>query len=170
METLTAVLVVGGAALAVLLFIVVLVALSLRRRSNAHAELAGRVDAARDEIDGLRQELDQLVRERRPETRDLVITDAPLRSLDDGARDGIVDARPVGDQVVLSATLGEPLVRAAALGHGVRRALSAESRNRILFEMKREVRRSRRQRRKDMKTAYRQMQGDRTDYGTGEFQ
>jgi hypothetical protein len=48
---------------------------------------------------------------------------------------------------VLSATLGEPLVKAAAFGHGVRRALSAESRNRIWFEMRREVRASRRRRR-----------------------
>ena len=59
------------------------------------------------------------------------------------------------DRVVLSATLGEPLVRAVALGHGVRRALSAESRNRIRFEMRREVRRARKQRRREMKDAWR---------------
>ena len=46
----------------------------------------------------------------------------------------------VPDRVVLSATVGEPLVKAVAFGHGVRRALSAESRNRIWFEMRREVR------------------------------
>jgi hypothetical protein len=48
---------------------------------------------------------------------------------------------------VLSATLGEPLVKTAAFAHGVRRALSAESRNRIWFEVRREVRASRRRRR-----------------------
>jgi hypothetical protein len=62
---------------------------------------------------------------------------------------------------VLSAAVGEPLVRTAAVLHGVRRALAPETRNRIRFEMKREVRRSRKQRKQDMKAAYRQMrQGD----------
>jgi hypothetical protein len=56
---------------------------------------------------------------------------------------------------VLSATLGEPLVRVVSLGHGVRRALSAESRNRIRFEVRREARRSRKQRRREMKDAWR---------------
>lgn len=63
----------------------------------------------------------------------------------------------VPDRIVLSATLGEPLVKTAAMFHGLRRALAPETRNRIRFEMKREVRRARKQRRQDMKTAYRQM-------------
>lgn len=79
-----------------------------------------------------------------------------------------VPVEVVRERVVLSATLGEPLVKAVALGHGVRRALSAESRNRIRFEMRREVRRTRKQRRREMKDAWRreQAQGktrDRTD-------
>ncbi len=55
----------------------------------------------------------------------------------------------VPDRVVLSATVGEPLVRVVALGHGVRRALSAQSRNRIWFEVRQEVRASRRRRRRE---------------------
>ncbi len=51
--------------------------------------------------------------------------------------------------------LGESLVRVLSLGYGVRRALSAENRNRIRFEMRREVRRSRKQRRRDLRTAAR---------------
>ena len=43
-----------------------------------------------------------------------------------------------------SVALGESLVRVLSLGYGVRRALTAESRNRIRFEMRREVKRSRR--------------------------
>jgi hypothetical protein len=58
-----------------------------------------------------------------------------------------LDDRRVPDRLVLSATLGEPLVKVAAFSHGVRRALSPESRNRIWFEMKRETRASRRRRR-----------------------
>ena len=67
----------------------------------------------------------------------------------------------MSDQLVLSAAFGEPLVKALALGHGVRRALSAESRNRIRFEMRREVRRARKVRRKEMKEAWRQMRTER---------
>ena len=47
--------------------------------------------------------------------------------------------------------LRESLVKAASLGYGVRRALAPETRNRIRFEMKREVKRSRRQRRAELK-------------------
>lgn len=47
-----------------------------------------------------------------------------------------------------SVTLGEPLLKAVAFGYGVRRALSPESRNRIAFEMRREVKRARKERRR----------------------
>jgi len=66
----------------------------------------------------------------------------------------------LSDRLVLSATVGEPLVKAMALGHGVRRALSAESRNRIWFEVRREVRRARKQRRRETKEAWRRMQAE----------
>lgn len=52
----------------------------------------------------------------------------------------------------------ESAIKAAGLAHGLRRALSAETRNRIRFEMKREVRRSRKQRRTDLKAALRDFQ------------
>jgi hypothetical protein len=52
-----------------------------------------------------------------------------------------IDGRLFADLV-----LRESLVKAAALGHGVRRALAPETRNRIRFEMKRELKRSRRAR------------------------
>lgn len=68
--------------------------------------------------------------------------------------------RRVADQVVLSTAVGEPLVKVAAFGHGVRRALSAESRNRIFFEMRREVRRARKHRRREMKQAWRRFQAE----------
>ena len=55
---------------------------------------------------------------------------------------------PVSSRAVLSVSVGEPLVRLVALGYGVRRALSAENRNRIRFEMRREVKRARRRRRR----------------------
>ncbi|QYJ05209.1 hypothetical protein KUV85_05880 [Nocardioides panacisoli] len=55
------------------------------------------------------------------------------------------------DQVVR-----ESMVRAASLVAGLRRALAPETRNRIRFEMKREVKRSRKQRRADVKQAVRE--------------
>ncbi len=63
----------------------------------------------------------------------------------------------VPDRVVLSATLGEPLVKAVALGHGVRRALAPQTRNRIRFAMRREVKRARKVRRREMREAWREM-------------
>jgi len=51
--------------------------------------------------------------------------------------------------------LRETVVRAVSLTHGVRRALAPETRNRIRFEMRREVKRSRKQRRADTKAALR---------------
>lgn len=70
------------------------------------------------------------------------------------------DRRPVPDGVVLSATLGEPLVKAVALAHGVRRALSPANRNRIGFEVRQEVRRSRKVRRAEMRVAWRRMKAE----------
>lgn len=54
----------------------------------------------------------------------------------------------------------ESVVKAAGLAHGLRRALSAENRNRIRFEMKREVKRSRKQRRADLKASMRRLRED----------
>ena len=51
--------------------------------------------------------------------------------------------------------LRETVIRSASLFHGVRRALSPENRNRIRFEMRREVKRSRKQRRADLREARR---------------
>ena len=49
----------------------------------------------------------------------------------------------------------ESLIKAAGFAHGLRRALSPDARNRVRFEMKREVKRSRKQRRADVKAALR---------------
>lgn len=52
--------------------------------------------------------------------------------------------------------LRETVVQTASLFHGVRRALAPETRNRIRFEMRREVKRSRKQRRADIREARRE--------------
>jgi len=53
--------------------------------------------------------------------------------------------------------LRESVVKAASYVHGVRRALAPETRNRIRFEMRQEVKRSRKQRRVDLRTARRHL-------------
>ena len=53
--------------------------------------------------------------------------------------------------------LRESVVKAASYVHGVRRALAPETRNRIRFEMRQEVKRSRKQRRGDLKAARRHL-------------
>src|SRR5206468_817921 len=103
-----------------------------------------------ERLDTCVRDLEQVTRTVGDERGAYLITDA-----------GIERAAPtVPDRLVLSATLGEPLVKVVALGHGLTRALSAESRNKIRFEMRREVRRARKQRRRDMKEAWRQRRGE----------
>lgn len=63
---------------------------------------------------------------------------------------------PATNRVLLSATLGEPLIKVMAFGHGLRRALEPATRSRIAFEIKREVKRARKQRRRDQRAARRQ--------------
>lgn len=134
----------AGAAAMVLLVTVVLLATRGRR---SHADLEAQLAAARAETDDLRRRLEELTRraEPQPEHADYVITHVG----DPVSEGGSDDLTPVAvpDRLVLSATVGVPLVKAAAFSHGVRRALSAESRNRIWFEVRREVRAARRRRR-----------------------
>ena len=53
--------------------------------------------------------------------------------------------------------LRESVVRSASFVHGVRRALAPETRNRIRFQMRQEVKRSRKQRRVDVRAAKRHL-------------
>jgi len=139
----------AGAAVMLLLVTVVLVATRPRR---SHADLEAMLVAAQREADDLRHRLDELTEpgavpvrdDGAPEPAPFVITHV---GEDPGDADPAIEALAVPDRLVLSATLGEPLVKVAAFSHGLRRALSAESRNRIWFEMRREVRASRRRRR-----------------------
>ena len=57
--------------------------------------------------------------------------------------------------------LREGVVQSASLLHGLRRALSPEVRNRIRFEMRREVKRARKARRVEQREALRDWQARR---------
>jgi hypothetical protein len=142
-----------AAAAVVLLLVTVVLVVVLRSRAASRRALT----ASRAETEALRQRLEALEERLETTTASLVETRDAYLITDAGAE------RPepnVPDRVVLSATFGEPLVKVVALGHGVARALSPESRNRIWFEMKREVRRARKQRRRETKEAWRAMRAD----------
>ena len=143
--------IIAAAAGAAAMLLLVAVVLTVTRRRRSWHDLEAMLAAAQQESDALRQRLEELTGQQRsvpvprlPEQADFVITHVGEPGLD---RPVPVDGVAVPNRLVLSATLGEPLVKVAAFSHGVRRALSAESRNRIWFEMRREVRASRRRRR-----------------------
>ena len=139
---------------AVLLVLAGLLALVLRSRAESRRQLAAALAETAElsrRLDELSEQLERAVESDRARVEAAyVITDAG-------------ETRPepnVPDRLVLSATVGEPLVKVVSFGHGVRRALSPESRNRIWFEVRREVRRVRKQRRREMKEAWRRMQAE----------
>jgi len=148
----TPVLVAGAAAVLIVLACVLVV--MLRSRAESRRELA----AAQAETAALRARLDRLSEQLERQSATMIRVDDPAYVITDA---GEPPREPnVPDRVVLTATMGEPLVKAVAFGHGVARALSAESRNRIWFEVRREVRRARKQRRREMKDAWRRMQAE----------
>lgn len=84
------------------------------------------------------------------------------------------DARQVAPivpaPVFVDIVLRESLIRTAALAAGLRRALSPEVRNRVRFEMRREVKRARKQRKDDLRTARREFEArQRAEAGASEM-
>ena len=141
------------AAVVLVIVLGLLLALLRSRAESRRALLTAQQDTAE-----LRARLDALSDQLERQSATMVRTDDPAYVITDAG-----EPRPepnVADALVLSATVGEPLVKVVAFGHGVRRALSAESRNRIWFEMRREIRRARKQRRREMKDAWRRMQAE----------
>ena len=135
----------------VVLGLAVTVVANAATRRRMHAD----VRSCRAEIADLRAQVDELSRTSgSPESRvrdDYVITTLPLVA--PPAASVPDDAREAAGFVSLA--VGESLVRAVSLAHGVRRALSPENRQRIRFEMRREVKRARKQRRADTREARR---------------
>jgi hypothetical protein len=133
--------------------------------SRTRRRLADELASSREELAAVQKRLDGLARRVPPTTpaQEFVITtvDAP----DVGGQLDKLD-RP-GQQLTArqfaSVALGESLVTLASFGYGVRRALSPENRNRIAFEMRREVRRARKQRRRDLKEAKRHLRAQSLD-------
>ena len=142
-----------------------------RSSRRARARLEGELAASREELQALHKRLDGLSRQVEP-TRsprsarsaeeEFVITTAGLpepRRSDEVAPSDVPD-RQLSAKEFTSVALGESLVTLASLAYGVRRALSPENRNRIAFEMRREVRRARKQRKADLKEAKRRLRAE----------
>jgi hypothetical protein len=142
-------LVVGGLALSCLLLAVAV----LRLRATGTRSRA-ELDAVRERLEGLETRRDD---PRRAEAAtaaaqvEFVITD--LGDPVEPAPEPVPLDAPTFADIVLK----ETVVKAASLAHGVRRGLAPANRNRIRFEMKQEVRRSRKQRRADLKAAQRDL-------------
>ena len=154
-------------ALAALALVALVLAVTLARlRARTRRDLA----QAREEASALRERLDRLEAEQaqpeprlRTEEREYTITRVGEAG---GERDPATpESGPARIERALFAdlVLRESVIRLGSLGHGVRRALSAESRNRIRFEMRREVKRARKQRRVEQREAYREWQARRRE-------
>lgn len=146
----TALLVALGATALVALVLAALLVATRSERRKLRAELAA-----------LHERVDALARPaplHAVPAAEFVITQVGAEAAEAG------DPQPPGvsSRAFVSVAVGESLVRLVSLGHGVRRALSAENRNRIAFEMRREVRRSRKQRRRDLKEARRSPRAEET--------
>ena len=143
----------AGGALALALLVLVL--LARRAAHRAGTELA----AARAEAQALADRLalveESLARgvDRDHDPQSYVITHLGDDEPDAAATPvvGRIDGKLFADIVAR-----ESVIKAAGLAHGLRRALAPEVRNRIRFEMSREVKRARKERRADLKAALRE--------------
>ena len=152
-------------AVLVALLVVAGLAVALALAVAARRRVEGELRAVRRDLGGLRHRLDQLAGPGTPvEPAGTRPAPATLTAPEEPAADFLITSlageRPEPTAAVTSGqfasvALGESLVRVVSLAYGVRRALSPEQRNRIRFEMGREVKRSRRQRRRDLKDARR---------------
>jgi hypothetical protein len=154
-----------GVIAAVLLGVLtVLVLLVLDGRRRIRREL----DASREAVAALRARVEAESR-RAAAAPDVPSQEFVITDLAEGRSEG-PESRAAGVPAVrgesdadisvsafVSLAVGESLVKTIALGHGLRRALSAENRNRIAFEMRRAVSGSRKQRRRDLKAARRHL-------------
>ena len=149
-------------ALVVLVVAVWMLARSVRRSRSQTEELlataAGDAEALRAELAGIQETLlhtagDSTAPGRVPvatvDEREYVITELAQRS---GPR---VPARVVPAPLFADILLRESVIKTASLAAGLRRALSPEVRNRIRFEMRREVKRSRKERKLMLRQARR---------------
>lgn len=149
---------------AIVLALLVLLVL-IRDRSRARAELA----EARAETADLRARVDALASRVPSREEPYVITGVVSSGGMTAAPPTTTTPAPVPERIdgrlFADIVLRESVVKAASLTHGVRRAMSPESRNRIRFEFRQEVRRSRKQRKEMLRSARREVARRRAEEG-----
>ena len=125
---------------------------------------AADAESLREELSGLEQRLAEEAErartlERKPYPGITVVDDREyvITELAQGRRGALAAAPTLPAPVFADILVRESLIRTASIAAGLRRALSPEVRHRVRFEMKREVKRSRRQRRADLKQARRDL-------------
>ncbi|MEP9364777.1 hypothetical protein ABLE68_17570 [Nocardioides sp. CN2-186] len=145
-----------------LVALVLAVALARARSRTDRAVAAARAETAalRDQLEELARRVDRPAPVRAPVDAEFVITDLGQPA------DEPPPAAQVSTALFADLVLRETVVKAASLAHGVRRALAPETRNRIRFEMKREVKRARKQRRLDTREARRDWEARQRAEGT----
>jgi hypothetical protein len=84
-----------------------------------------------------------------------VITHVVSTRTDPGPGTATEDDRRIDGSLFADLVLRESLVKGVSFAYGVRRALAPETRNRIRFLMRQEVKRSRKQRKADLRAARR---------------
>jgi hypothetical protein len=145
-----------GGALLLLAALVLLVRATRRSLSDARrdaAALAHRLDEVEQRLAAAVQPAPSASVASRPSEHEYVITHLGEQEADPAA----VPAPTVPAPVFADLVLRESAVQAVTLAAGLRRALSPETRHRIRFEMRREVKRARKQRRADLRAARREL-------------
>lgn len=131
-------------------------AIALRRARASLAEAHQQEAAAASESAALHHRVDELERRlaRPAAPQEFVITH--LGEPDEAMLSEVAETRvTLTPPAFADAVLRETAVHTVSLLHGVRRALSPETRHRIRFEMKREIKRSRKARKVELKAALR---------------
>jgi Sec-independent protein translocase protein TatA len=145
---------------------------ALRQTREQAAESQALLEDAASDAEELREQLKQIqeqleaqaaeqARLARAANLPVVVDDTEYVITELGRPRVAVPALPAPQFV--DALIRESVIRTASLATGLRRALAPDVRNRIRFEMKREVKRSRKQRRTDTRLALREYRARQRD-------
>ena len=145
-------LLVGGAVAVALLVVVLLARRTANRSARELAAARSNAEALAQRLAAIEESLERHETARRPEV------DSPsyvITHLGDEEPDAVPVAARIDGKLFADIVARESVIKVAGLAAGLRRALAPEVRNRIRFEMRREVLRARKQRRADLKAALR---------------
>jgi hypothetical protein len=152
-----ALLVTLGAGLALVVGLVLHARRSATRAERAVADARAQADALGAQVAAIEARLDRptpRAADPADDEREYVIT--RLGDEADDAEVGQQRAAPVDGPLFADLVLREGVVQVASFAAGVRRALAPAHLNRVRFEMRREVKRARKQRRTDLRRAKRE--------------